>query len=861
VLGRIQSIVFNIKNLSLNPVEDVLNGHIKVVYKFDQSVIAQDFVKVKDNLPGVIYLRTKFLKKYFLKLLFHLFGDELYKDVVYLNKGENFPSFSENVFKIKDVFLGDIFLRRNTFLADSRLPFDDFNNRDFSKVFLYKLSENVKTNGKKGLALAFFTEKEMELSKIPFFEEFEKIFVFSLGNKKGYQKEEKGRFTYVKFKNFDLHEIFRFLKLHAPESNFFMLGSKKGEFPQIEINLERVKDLLKGDEYSFFFPFFSSSIGGVITSKFFERGKSKKNFYYGEYEVSFEDILVNSRIVEDYSISGNFAFFVSGTSVYELLSESNVVGKNWDGFLRSLVFGIKYAFLNGKKGLYSCRESVIFNRHSFYHFPLFYPLKIMTQTFKVLSISKKLNNLFLVYIGTFLQFLKSFSWEKRILFFENSMKLLYLFFLLPLLFFTLFLRKNEKKKRFFKEDISHTLIYHELMEFKDLFKVEGEVANVFYKLRGSPMSFIPFYSYKGWISHELLVDELLLYDSTLFLQKVGELVLDGKIFGDSLLGDKSKKDVYDYKCEVIVATRDRDDVLKNLLTSLKNCDVKGLRDFKITVIDSFSKGDGVKRVCSEFGVNYIRVNKPGKSYALNKGVKNSDADVLFFTDDDAVVDKNWVKRLLESFYDNDVFCVVGTVFPKEIKNRAEHLFEGHHEDFSMGGLRRGFLKQEYCYPFNFFNSAKIGTGANMAIRKRAFDEVGLFDEALSPGTPSRAGEEVDIFFRILKSGKRIVYNPDAIVWHEHRSTYGDLKKILFNYGISSGAFYMRWFLKEGKLLSALYFLRYNIFSQGLNILKKAFFKKCYPVTPLLYELMGSFVGPFLYIYSLIRGVFLYRREN
>jgi hypothetical protein len=62
--------------------------------------------------------------------------------------------------------------------------------------------------------------------------------------------------------------------------------------------------------------------------------------------------------------------------------------------------------------------------------------------------------------------------------------------------------------------------------------------------------------------------------------------------------------------------------------------------------------------------------------------------------------------------------------------------------------------------------------------------VGPFNEALGPGTPSRAGEDYDLFARILKAGYRIVYDPAALSWHRHRRTERELREALHGYGIA-----------------------------------------------------------------------------
>ena len=49
-----------------------------------------------------------------------------------------------------------------------------------------------------------------------------------------------------------------------------------------------------------------------------------------------------------------------------------------------------------------------------------------------------------------------------------------------------------------------------------------------------------------------------------------------------------------------------------------------------------------------------------------------------------------------------------------------------------------------------------------------FDRIGAFDPALDVGTPTRGGGDLEMFFRVLKDGYALVYEPRAIVRHRHR---------------------------------------------------------------------------------------------
>jgi GT2 family glycosyltransferase len=75
----------------------------------------------------------------------------------------------------------------------------------------------------------------------------------------------------------------------------------------------------------------------------------------------------------------------------------------------------------------------------------------------------------------------------------------------------------------------------------------------------------------------------------------------------------------------------------------------------------------------------------------------------------------------------------------------------------------------------------VGTGGNFAARTDIVRKLGGYDCRLGPGSRSGAAEDIDLIYRMLRSGAKIRYCPEAVVRHERvsaavrrlsRSTYG-----------------------------------------------------------------------------------------
>jgi hypothetical protein len=74
----------------------------------------------------------------------------------------------------------------------------------------------------------------------------------------------------------------------------------------------------------------------------------------------------------------------------------------------------------------------------------------------------------------------------------------------------------------------------------------------------------------------------------------------------------------------------------------------------------------------------------------------------------------------------------------------------------------------------------------------AFLAVGGNDDRLGSGSPGRAGNDLDLFHRLVLTGVRARYEPDLVVHHE-RSTIAEYNSRRGSYGFGVGAMLGLWF--------------------------------------------------------------------
>jgi GT2 family glycosyltransferase len=244
---------------------------------------------------------------------------------------------------------------------------------------------------------------------------------------------------------------------------------------------------------------------------------------------------------------------------------------------------------------------------------------------------------------------------------------------------------------------------------------------------------------------------------------------------------------------IAICTRDRPEHLERCLGSLRNLHLPSedaARRIEIVVVDNKPSDRRTREVCGRFPeVRYVRENKAGLNFARNRALAEATGEFLSFLDDDVTVDRWWLDGLYEALRENpDAGAVTGAVLPYELATPAQILFE------RRGGFRRGFEKVRYhsaSMPGNRWYPSGAGTfgaGCNMALRRSLLLDLGGFDDALDTGPPLPGGGDLDIFYRVVRAGHPLVYEPRFLVFHDHRREIEKLRRQYWSWGLGFMAF-------------------------------------------------------------------------
>lgn len=235
---------------------------------------------------------------------------------------------------------------------------------------------------------------------------------------------------------------------------------------------------------------------------------------------------------------------------------------------------------------------------------------------------------------------------------------------------------------------------------------------------------------------------------------------------------------------IILCTYNRCSSLAKALESVAASQMPESAEWQVLVVDNNSK-DETRRVAETFcrrdakHFRYVFESQQGKSFALNRGIRESSGDVLAFIDDDITVEPTWLAELTKPLSDPQWAGTGGRVYlPKNFSPPSWMAVEGNH---SLVSILAQFDLGTEAKPLSM-----PPIGNNMAFRKQVFEKYGGFRTDLGPMPGSEIRyEDTEFGTRVMKAGERILYVPGAVVHHaveERRLRKGYFLSFHFDYG-------------------------------------------------------------------------------
>ena len=190
------------------------------------------------------------------------------------------------------------------------------------------------------------------------------------------------------------------------------------------------------------------------------------------------------------------------------------------------------------------------------------------------------------------------------------------------------------------------------------------------------------------------------------------------------------------KISVVIAAYNEENAIESCLMSIRK---NRYHNFDIIVVDGGSV-DRTLEIAEKYADKILHVHTSGPGPARNMGVKESDADVVAFTDADTIVPPDWLELFSRDFSNPDVVAVGGILKPKDPRFIDKVMFK---------------INSDWWYRFTaIFGFYQLGT-PNCAYRRDIFLKEGGFNEELS------MLEDTELSMRIGRHGRVII---DKDIW-------------------------------------------------------------------------------------------------
>jgi len=242
------------------------------------------------------------------------------------------------------------------------------------------------------------------------------------------------------------------------------------------------------------------------------------------------------------------------------------------------------------------------------------------------------------------------------------------------------------------------------------------------------------------------------------------------------------------RLDVIVPTYNRHTLLDKTLCSLCRADQPDGLEVRVTVVDNNSNDrtpDVVRRWQAAFDgrLDYLFEGRQGRSSALNAGIRKTRGDLVGMIDDDEEIDARWYARVLAEFSEGAVDFIGGPYVPRWGASPPDWLPMNYLG--VIGWIDGG--NQTVAYGEDY---PGILMGGNAVLTRAILERVGLYKTSLSrTGKRLLAGEDEDMYGRLLAVGARGVYLPDLIIYHyvpPERLTKQYFRRWCFWRGVSRG---------------------------------------------------------------------------
>ncbi len=211
-------------------------------------------------------------------------------------------------------------------------------------------------------------------------------------------------------------------------------------------------------------------------------------------------------------------------------------------------------------------------------------------------------------------------------------------------------------------------------------------------------------------------------------------------------------------------------------------------DIEVIVIDDCSPSPAQTELAKVEGVKFIR-NETNLGFlrSCNRAVEAARGEYIVILNNDIILTPGWLQAMRDVFDSKKNVGMVGAklIYPDGVLQEAGGIVWRDGSAWNVG-RNDDASKPEY----NYLREVDYCSGACLMLRREFWNSLGGFDERYVPAYY----EDTDLAFRVRDAGKRVIYQPRAVVVHfEGRSSGTDLTQGVKQHQITNQAtFAKRW---------------------------------------------------------------------
>lgn len=206
-------------------------------------------------------------------------------------------------------------------------------------------------------------------------------------------------------------------------------------------------------------------------------------------------------------------------------------------------------------------------------------------------------------------------------------------------------------------------------------------------------------------------------------------------------------------------------------------------EFEVVVVDDGSGDDTPERLSAyrpAYPFRFFSQENGGPASARNRGVREARGRIVLFLGDDTVPEPPLLAVHGKAHGEPRMhpIAVLGyTTWPRDLRV-SPFLHQINEYGLQFG---YGLIRDPEQVPFNFFYTS------NVSLPRELLLEAGLFDTSF----PHAAWEDIEVAYRLMQRGMRMLYRPEAVARHHHDITFASFRRRQEKAGEAAAIFYRK----------------------------------------------------------------------